>query len=56
MFQLVSYRGIQQGWIACGKARPWDEALLLMNKAKRINGDRWSYSIHCSTPELPSFV
>ena len=56
MFQLLSYRGIDAGWLPVGRPRPFDAACKLQAIAKRINGDVWSYRLKAIDPELPSFV
>ena len=56
MFQLLSYRGIDAGWLPVGHPRPFKAACELQAIAKRINGDVWSYRLKAVDPELPSFV
>ena len=56
MFQLLSYRGIQTGWLPVGRPRPFKAACELQSIAQRINGDVWTYRLKAVDPELPSFV
>ncbi len=56
MFQLIAYKGTENGWQPVGRPRPFADACRLMATANQINGDRWSYRVRCLSAELPAFI
>ena len=45
MIQLLTYKGIQQGWAPVGAPRSYEEACRLRSLARRINGETRIYKL-----------